>query len=577
MTDPRVLISTHDLTRAGELRSGFTEAGYRVELVTADETLSKSSGAALLVLTDGSEGVTGRLADQARTRLGIPVFAIVGARRADTGRASDSEPTASRDSWADEVFASDAPNEHIVLLGGLRVETQRLQKDTGIVGDTDTIREALERVIQIGPVDATVLVTGESGTGKELFARGLHQLSPRRKQSFIPVNVAALPESLLESELFGHEKGAFTGAVDRRKGIFELANHGTVFLDEIGEMSLGTQTNLLRVLEQREFHRVGGERMVEVDVRIVAATNQDLPQAVERGDFRRDLYYRLNVLSIRLPPLRDRRDDIPLLVDAFVEEAGERHDLPRPDISAEAMEILKAHSWPGNVRELRNLVESMVILAPKAPRRSILPSDLPYEVRTGGSYGGGLALVPVSLRSGRESASGTDAAGLRGELDQVCRGLVALQLEVNELRRDFEFYRQSRTEGPEAEAPVVGRISGSGSSGEIMVEAWEDEVAGDDGAPDPAPRVPVEGEHGHGEIPSSGTGVSTGDGDPSQTEVKPNPTAPVVHAGMTMAEIEREAIRATLVAVDGNRREAAKALGIGERTLYRKITKYELG
>ena len=200
-------------------------------------------------------------------------------------------------------------------MGRTAIERRRLQHLTGIVGETDAIREALERVVQIAPVAATVLVTGESGTGKELVARGIHALSPRRHKPFIAVNVAALSETLLESELFGHEKGAFTGAIDARRGLFELADGGTIFLDEIGEMPLATQTKLLRVLEQREFHRVGGEKTIRVDVRIVAATNQDLRQLVAIGEFRRDLYFRLNVLHIDLPALRERRDDIPLLVE----------------------------------------------------------------------------------------------------------------------------------------------------------------------------------------------------------------------------------------------------------------------
>src|SRR5690606_36262205 len=189
---------------------------------------------------------------------------------------------------------------------------------------------------------------------------------------FIAVNVAALPDPLLDSELFGHEKGAFTGAIDSRRGLFELAHGGTIFLDEIGEMPLATQTKLLRVLEQREFLRVGGEESIKVDVRIIAATNQDLRQLVAIKEFRRDLYYRLNVLSIHLPPLRERRDDIPLLVRAFVREVSEANGRPFPGISPAAMEILRSYAWPGNVRELRNLVESMVVLS---PGREIQPAD----------------------------------------------------------------------------------------------------------------------------------------------------------------------------------------------------------
>ena len=180
--------------------------------------------------------------------------------------------------------------------------------------------------MQIAPVASTVLITGESGTGKELVARGLHALSPRRHKRFIAVNVAALADTLLESELFGHEKGAFTGAIDARRGLFELAHGGTIFLDEIGEMPLATQTKLLRVLEQREFLRVGGEETIRVDVRIIAATNENLRRLVALRELRRDLYYRLNVLSIQLPPLRERREDIPLLVREFVREVSERHE-----------------------------------------------------------------------------------------------------------------------------------------------------------------------------------------------------------------------------------------------------------
>ena len=307
MTSARVLISTHDLPRAGVLRTGFESAGYSTDLVTPSERIADDGTAALLVLSGGLEDGGGALGRQARDELHIPVFGLSPALEPPSGALSGLE----------EVFGSTADIDDIVLLGGRAVERKRLRNVTGIVGRTDEMRQVLERVVQIAPVASTVLITGESGTGKELVARGIHHLSPRRHKPFIAVNVAALSDTLLESELFGHEKGAFTGAIDARKGLFELAHGGTIFLDEIGEMPVTTQTKLLRVLEQREFHRVGGQSTIKVDVRIVAATNQDLRQLVAIGDFRRDLYFRLNVLRsvgpkrTRLPRDLSRGDGAP--------------------------------------------------------------------------------------------------------------------------------------------------------------------------------------------------------------------------------------------------------------------------
>jgi transcriptional regulator with PAS, ATPase and Fis domain len=218
-----------------------------------------------------------------------------------------------------------------------------------------------------------VLVHGETGTGKELIARALHERSPRRDQPFVPINCAALPESLIESELFGHERGAFTGAIDRKTGLFEVAHRGTVFLDEIGELSLPLQSRLLRVLETQEFFRVGGTRPVKVDVRIVSATNRDLPAEVDAGRFRGDLYYRLNGVTLRVPPLRERRGDIPLLVRHFLDRGGSGRM-----IDLEAVEVLKAYDWPGNVRELEMVIGRAALLS-AGP--SIGARDLPLEIR----------------------------------------------------------------------------------------------------------------------------------------------------------------------------------------------------
>jgi two-component system nitrogen regulation response regulator NtrX len=215
----------------------------------------------------------------------------------------------------------------------------------------------------MAPVSSTVLIEGESGTGKELVARAMHRLGPRRGRPFIAVNVGALPETLLESELFGHEKGAFTGAAERRLGRFELADTGTLFLDEIGDIPRATQVKLLRVLEEREVTRVGGTQPIPIDVRVITATNRPLRQQVEEGTFRPDLYYRLNVLSIYLPPLRERREDIPLLVQHFLITLAGREGVAPRTIAPDAVEALSAMDWPGNVRELRNTVERLLILA----------------------------------------------------------------------------------------------------------------------------------------------------------------------------------------------------------------------
>jgi len=248
----------------------------------------------------------------------------------------------------------------------IKIENLQAQLDEkfgfeGIVGDSPAIRSLFELLRRIAPTTATVLIEGESGTGKELIARAIHQNSPRRHGPFLPVHCASLSESLLESELFGHEKGAFTGAVARKPGRFELADGGTLFLDEIGEIPLSMQVALLRVLETREFMRVGGYEPVTVDVRLIAATNRNLEQAVADGRFREDLYYRLKVVTLRIPPLRERASDIPLLVRAFLAQFARESGRAVPRLAPEAMARLLAHSWPGNVRELRNTIENAFV------------------------------------------------------------------------------------------------------------------------------------------------------------------------------------------------------------------------
>lgn len=233
---------------------------------------------------------------------------------------------------------------------------------SSIIGKGPKMKELFETLAMVAPTEATVLLLGESGTGKELVANAIHQNSPRRDKPYVKVNCAALPETLLESELFGHEKGAFTGALYTKKGRFELADGGTIFLDEIGEMSIPTQTKILRVLQEREFEPVGGTKTVKVDVRIISATNKDLEEEVQRGRFRDDLYYRINVVPITIPPLRERKEDIPLLAEHFLRIYSEKNKRMIKDFEPRVMDAFMRYGWPGNVRELENIVERTVIM-----------------------------------------------------------------------------------------------------------------------------------------------------------------------------------------------------------------------
>jgi formate hydrogenlyase transcriptional activator len=245
---------------------------------------------------------------------------------------------------------------------GGRMAPERPATSDAIVGESSTLKSVLEEVNRVAPTDATVLILGETGTGKELIARAIHERSNRSSGQFIRVNCAAIPASLIASELFGHEKGAFTGAMQRRLGRFEAANGGTIFLDEIGELPLETQIALLRVLQEREFERVGSSHPISVDVRIIAATNRDLQAAVAEGTFRQDMFYRLNVFPIRVPSLRERIDDIPALVEHFVERFAQKFGRKFSVIRMNTIEMLQAYHWPGNIRELQNVIERAVIL-----------------------------------------------------------------------------------------------------------------------------------------------------------------------------------------------------------------------
>ena len=275
----------------------------------------------------------------------------------------------------------------------LREEIDSGYQFDDIVGNSQTLKRCLEQVAQVAVTDSTVLILGESGTGKELIARALHHHSLRRAQPLVKVNCAALPRELLESELFGHEKGAFTGALQQRQGRFELADGGTIFLDEIGELPAAAQVGLLRVLQEQEFERVGGQQTLRVDVRIVAATNRDLEAMVAAGEFRLDLFYRLNVFPLEVPPLRQRRDDIPLLVHSLLNRLGKQLGKPLRDVSPRSMDFLLNYDWPGNIRELQNVIERAAIVA----AGPVVEIDSLPPLSAAAAETGGQAFTPCAL------------------------------------------------------------------------------------------------------------------------------------------------------------------------------------
>ena len=515
-----VVITTQDLEPAVRLRDAFRDAGYATELLTPGERIADVTEPVLLLLTGAiEEKQARRLIREAGEAFALPVIGLLDTRASIT-------PDLKQRLGITEALVKPVDYAEAVQLGKRLIDRARLRRITGIVGETDAMIETLERAVQIAPVNSTVLLTGESGTGKERVARGIHTLSPRRHRPFIATNVAALPETLLEAELFGHEKGAFTGAIGQRKGFFELAHKGTLFLDEIGEMPLATQSKLLRVLEEQRFRRLGGEVEIEVDVRVIAATNQPLRQLVEVGRFRRDLYFRLNILHIELPPLRERRADIPLLADTFIRECSRDHDRPRITISPEAMAVLIGYDWPGNVRELRNLIESMVVLS---PGQVIRPEDIPPEIR---DARGRSRLLPVPIQRA-DVTPGT--SGAPPELEFIFHTLVQLRIDVEELRNQFEMYRASHPEMQPAFTPAP-----------LSAASY---------TPAPIHIVDIEPE-------------------PSAADLAAEHDVVVYRPGMTLADLEKNAITAALREVAGNRRKAAEMLGMGERTLYRKIKEY---
>lgn len=389
------------------------------------------------------------------------------------------------------------------------IDINKLQKQSGIIGNSDAIKQVIEMIAQVGPIDISVLITGESGVGKEMVAKALHSVSRRASMELVTVNSGAIPVGIIESELFGHKKGAYTGAESDRKGYFEYANKGTIFLDEIGETPLETQVKLLRVIEIGEFMRVGDSKTLYSDVRVIAATNKDLDELVKRGEFRQDLYYRLKTVTINVPALRKRIEDLSFLVERFALQFTRNNDIPYRGFMPEAIRLMKQYDWPGNVRELKNFVEKIIVLE-KGER--ITQTMIEHHLEP---------VLPV-MEFNPKLPVILDQSPERAEHELILRQLLLLRQDVEEIKNRMN----TNLQHPPTDIQYLPHLS---SIDDMKIS-------------DNTNRL----------IRSDAIG-----------EFK-------------LEEIEKEAIERTLKYFNNNRRAAAQALAMSERTLYRKITEYGL-
>jgi transcriptional regulator with PAS, ATPase and Fis domain len=400
---------------------------------------------------------------------------------------------------------------------------QELKNRFGIIGNSPLLDHAIDIARQVAPTDLSVLITGESGTGKEIFPQIVHFLSSRKHGPNISVNCGAIPEGTIDSELFGHEKGAFTGAHESRKGYFEVVNGGTIFLDEVAELPLMTQVRLLRVLETGEFIRVGSSKMQKTNVRVVAATNVNIPEAIERGKFREDLYYRLNTVPIHVPPLRDRKEDIYLLFRKFAADFADRYKMPVIHLQPEAQRLLVEYRWPGNVRQLKNVTEQLSILEQsKEISADTLMKYLPGEMGKS---------LPMVLRD--EAKNG----GEFSERELLYKVLFDMKKDLTELKK------------------VVATMMSGGTMNIQDTPIYENEIF----------------QHRDQEIIETEPGVTI-----SAQPLKIDAHEEMVDEPLSLSEKEKEMIRKAIQKHKGKRKEAARELGISERTLYRKINEYQI-
>jgi transcriptional regulator with PAS, ATPase and Fis domain len=407
----------------------------------------------------------------------------------------------------------------------------------GIIGNSQLLNDAIDIAMQVAPTDLSVLVTGESGSGKEAFSKIIHSQSNRKHNEYIAINCGAIPDGTIDSELFGHEKGAFTGAVDNRKGYFDVANGGTIFLDEVGELPLNTQVRLLRVLEAGEFIKVGSSKIQKTNVRIVAATNLDIPKAIKSGKFREDLYYRLNTIPVKIPSLRERKEDIYLLFRKFSVDLAEKYRMPPLRLDDEAKSILENYRWPGNIRQLKNIAEQIsVIEESRLVSKNQLLKYLP---------GAATSNLPVVLGASNENEGFTDAqkSDLKKEREFFYKALVDMKKELGDLKQVVTglIRNQGSVEGDKSFTPL--------------------QLPSDSKAEQDFSNFPV---------PIANTYPSPRQVDEFQDSHE------VIEESLSLAEREKEFIIKALEKHRGRRKNAAQELGISERTLYRKIKEYDI-
>ena len=419
------------------------------------------------------------------------------------------------------------------------MDLQALKNRFSIIGNTPAINHALNTAEQVASTDLTVLIVGESGVGKEVFSQIIHSLSARKHNPFIAVNCGAIPEGTIDSELFGHEKGSFTGAVDSRKGYFETVSGGTIFLDEIGELPLGTQARLLRVLETGEFIRVGSSKVQKSDVRVVAATNRELLEFTQKGKFREDLYYRLNTVPIRVPSLRDRKEDIPLLFRKFVVDFAEKYKTKPIFLDEEARKLLIEYPWPGNVRELKNIAEQISVLSKV--------EHINAEVLAG--------FLPVQNVNNVPMLTGTPVGEFANEREILYKLFFDMKKDVNELKKMFLEILQN---------PSISGANNANFNKESLINELKEDL------------MPVSNTIHHNNLAS-----------PINPTVHLNAHQPIildnelnghyeVEESLNIMDKEKELILKALKKHRGRRKDASTDLGISERTLYRKIKEYDI-
>lgn len=408
---------------------------------------------------------------------------------------------------------------------------QQVKQRFGIIGNNSELNRAMEIALQVAPTDLSVLVTGESGVGKESFPQLIHQYSHRKHGTYIAVNCGSIPEGTIDSELFGHEKGSFTGATGERKGYFEYANKGTIFLDEVGELPLSTQARLLRVLETGEYMKVGSSKVEKTDVRVVAATNLDMIEATKHGKFREDLYYRLNTVPIRIPALRDRKEDIPLLFRKFASDCAEKYNMPSISLTDEARQMLMNYRWPGNIRQLKNITEQISIIEQE---REITADILKLYLPTNE-----VGMIPVNAGS-----AGDQQRMFNNEREILYQVLFDMKKDMNELKKI-----------------VHDLISGQLSPSEIQEVSLSPIVVKND-----FPTI----------IPQTNNTAAKPVNVEDNDEIEIIDTEDRNRDTFSLEEVEKEMIKKALEKHNGKRKNAAQDLQISERTLYRKIKAYNL-